>query len=157
MTTWMPAHLSDADAATIRLYMADPEGEVGEGAKVLCPVCGRRETARGMLDLRGWATPIRPGRGAPEQDPDFACNACWTRMVRDPSNDWTNAKLARALGAPAPEIRRLRAMELREADRRAAVQQGAGFDPTTALAARLAELPEGTRDVPGTEPPPTAQ
>lgn len=135
---------------------------------VWAPCCGRKTSADAVFDVRALpGTSIRPGGVRPLQDVEWLCGAaCYGRLVRDPANGWTMAKLARAWGAPVEDVRALRAKEMLEEARQQAVETYRalrGTDPVAAkaalkvkpdevYAAALAGLPTEF-EIPGTEPP----
>lgn len=148
---------AEAQAGLLDAYAVNPEEQLRDTMTVRAPCCGRPTAADDILDLRSVSgTPIRYTRGAKagtQEDASWACSACWTWMVRDPGNGWTPSRLFRVLGAPPDVIRHERALELTNERVRAAHARGEAANRGEIMHAALGELPEGRRDLPGTEAP----
>jgi hypothetical protein len=132
-------------------HLVTPGGEMHPTRRVVAPCCRARVFADQVADLRAVpGTLVRAGGRRPMADVEWACDGCRTRMIRSPDNDWTHSRIARATGAPAEDIRTLRAIEMVEEESRRTPEH---FDASAAMERALAALPVGARDLPGTEPP----
>ena len=117
---------------------------------VLCPTCGRKTSADAVLDTRAITDTIVSPLGRSKRaraDADWLCDGCWSALVRDKRNGWTESRLLRAVGAPRDVVLEVRAKEIA----RAKVLRDGGNQHDEYLKA-FAELPS-TGEVPGTQHP----
>lgn len=152
MSTAWPRTLAD-DPEEMRRFAVHPEAFDPSltTTPVSAPCCGRRTVADTVVSLHGLETEISAGNHQPKRNHDWACDGCLHLLVLDPANDWTRAKLARALGAPHNVIRHERALELVHQAERAAGDKS--FDRKREYEKAHASLPANVRALPGTERP----
>ena len=117
---------------------------------VLCPTCGRKTSADAVLDTRAIADTVVSPLGHAKRlrvDADWLCDGCWSALIRDKRNGWTESRLMRASGAPRDAVLEVRAKEVA----RAKVLRDGGNMHEEYVGA-FAALP-ATGEVPGTEHP----
>ena len=117
---------------------------------VLCPTCGRKRSADAVLDTRAIQHTVVSPLGQSKQlrgDADWLCDGCWSSLIRDKRNGWTESRLLRAVGEPGEVVLEVRAKEIARAK---VLRDGGNMHEEYSKA--FAELPT-TGDVPDTEHP----
>lgn len=92
----VPPTLADLPEQAQALMVS--EGEFRPTSTVRAPCCGRKVAADMVEDLRAIQDTTIQHRRKGRVDLTWACDGCRERLLRDPSNPWTRAKLMRAQG-----------------------------------------------------------